>query len=248
MSFLDLFSDKATLYASARPRYPEDLFAFISSQAPSHDCAWDCGAGNGQAAVSLSKHFSKVLASDPSDEQLANAIPAENVFYSVQHAEQTDFPDHSFDAVCAAQALHWFQFDEFFSEVRRVAAPGAVFAAWGYDWFSVSPAFDAAFKASILDVIEPCWATQNKILWRGYADVPLPFPRISTPAFQIEVHWTLRELLAYVHSWSATRRCMSASGTGFFEYAQYELAPLWGAAELRRRISMPLHLIAGRVS
>jgi ubiquinone/menaquinone biosynthesis C-methylase UbiE len=248
MSFLDLFSDKASLYASARPRYPEDLFAFVSSQAPSHNCAWDCGAGNGQAAASLSKHFLKVFASDPSNEQIANAIPADNVYYSVQRAEQTSFPDHSFDAVCVAQALHWFDFDVFFTELRRVAAPGAIFAAWGYDWFSVSPAFDATFKTSVLDVIEPYWASQNQILWRGYADVPIPFPRIATPTFKIEAHWSLYELLAYVHSWSATRRCISAMGTGFFESAQCQLAPLWGEAESRRCISMPLHLVVGRVS
>jgi ubiquinone/menaquinone biosynthesis C-methylase UbiE len=164
MSFLDLFSEKASLYAAARPRYPEELFAFVSSQAPSHNCAWDCGAGNGQAAVSLSKHFSKVLASDPSDEQIANAILAENVHYSVQRAEETNFPNCCFDAICIAQALHWFSFDAFFAEVRRVAVPGAIFAAWGYDWFSVSPAFDAKFKESILDVIEPYWAPQNRAL------------------------------------------------------------------------------------
>jgi ubiquinone/menaquinone biosynthesis C-methylase UbiE len=224
------------------------LFAFIRSQAPSHHCAWDCGTGNGQAAVSLSKHFSKVLASDPSGEQIANAIPAENVYYSVQRAEQTDFANHSLEAVCVAQALHWFDFDAFFIEVRRVAAPGAIFTAWGYDWFSVSPAFDATFRASVLDVIEPYWAIQNQILWRGYADVQIPFPRIATPRFQIEAHWSLYELLAYVHSWSATRRCMSAIGSGFFESAHGELAPLWGAAESKRCISMPLHLVAGRVS
>lgn len=248
MSFHDLFSDQASLYASARPLYPDDLFAFVSSQAPSRNCAWDCGAGNGQAATSLSKHFSQVFASDPSEEQIANAVPAENVFYSVQRAEQTNFPNHGFDAICVAQALHWFQFDEFFTEVRRVATTGAILAAWGYDSFSVSSAFDNAFKLNVLDVIEPYWAPQNQLLWRGYADVPLPFARIATPAFQIEAHWNLYELLAYVHSWSATRRCMSAIGVGFFESAQRKLAPLWGAPEAKHCITMPLHMIAGRVS
>ncbi len=248
MSFLDLFSDKASLYAAARPRYPEELFAFVHAHAPSHRCAWDCGTGNGQAAGSLAAHFSRVLASDPSAEQIANAIPVANVSYSVQRAEETTFPSSCFDAICVAQALHWFHFDAFFAEVQRLATPDAIFAAWGYDWFSVSPSFDAAFKSSILDVIEPYWAPNNRILWRGYADVPLPFPCIATPSLQIEAHWSFYQLLAYIHSWSATRRCMSAIGDGFFESAHNELAPLWGEPEAQQRILMPLHFIAGRVS
>ena len=248
VSFLDLFSDKASLYAVARPRYPEQLFAFVHAHAPSRGCAWDCGTGNGQAAASLSAHFSKVFASDPSAEQIANAIPIANVSYSVQRAEETNFPSSCFDAICVAQALHWFDFDTFFAEVRRLATPGAIFAAWGYDWFSVSPRFDRAFKSSILDVIEPYWAPNNHILWGGYADVPFPFPRIATPPFRIEVHWNLYQLLAYVHSWSATRCCMSALGNRFFESAHNELAPLWGNPDARQRILMPLHVIAGHVA
>ena len=114
--------------------------------------------------------FRTVVATDPSEEQIAHAISTHNVCYSVQSAERTDFPDSAFEAVCVAQALHWFHFDAFFTEVRRVAIPGAIFAAWGYDWFSVSPSFDAAFRVSILDIVAPYWASQNQLLWRGYAD------------------------------------------------------------------------------
>ncbi|HLO99594.1 MAG TPA: methyltransferase domain-containing protein, partial [Fimbriimonas sp.] len=104
MAFKDLFSEQSALYAQARPRYPKEVFEFISAQAPSQECAWDCGTGNGQAAVSLAKHFQSVYASDPSSEQIANAIPDTNVRYSIQPAEQTDFPDGIFAAVCVAQA------------------------------------------------------------------------------------------------------------------------------------------------
>jgi len=247
MPFLDLFSDKASLYAAARPRYPDELFDFIASQAPSHNSAWDCGTGNGQAATSLSRYFSTVVATDPSEEQITHAIPAHNVCYSVQSAEGIDFPDSAFEAVCVAQALHWFHFDAFFAEVRRVAVPGAIFAAWGYDWFSVSLSFDAAFRVSILDIVAPYWASQNQLLWRGYADVPMPFSRVTAPDFKIQVQWNLHELLAYVHSWSATRRCMTSLGVTFFESAERELARCWGAPEDKRCISMPLHLLAGHV-
>jgi len=39
MAFLDLFSDKAELYAAARPRYPDELFEFATSVALGNQCA-----------------------------------------------------------------------------------------------------------------------------------------------------------------------------------------------------------------
>ncbi len=247
MSFLDLFSNHADLYASARPRYPEALFDFIASQAPGQERAWDCGTGNGQAAVSLSKHFKRVFATDPSEEQIAHAVRADNIHYSVQPAEATNLPSHSVDAICAAQALHWFNFAPFFAEVGRVATPGALFAAWGYTWFSVTDDFDAAFRTFVFDVIAPYWAPQNKLLWDGYVDVPMPFTPVEVPRFNIETQWSLHQLLAYVRTWSAARRCMAEKGAGFFESAERKLTPLWGVADDARLVIMPLHVLAGRV-
>jgi methylase of polypeptide subunit release factors len=73
MLFLALFSDRADLYAAARPRYPSALFAFIASLADEKQRAWDCGTGSGQAAVALAEHFSEVYATDPSPQQIEKA-------------------------------------------------------------------------------------------------------------------------------------------------------------------------------
>lgn len=248
MTFTDLFSEKAHVYATARPRYPDALFAYIAEHAPALSHAWDCGTGNGQAAASLATHFARVSASDPSAEQISHARPAHNIEYSVQPAERTNFPDQCFDAICVAQALHWFNFADFFAEVRRTARPGAVFCAWGYDWLSVSPDFDAAFKLSVLDVMAPYWAPQNRLLWAGYKDVPFPFPRIATPPLRIEAHWNLHQLLAYVATWSATRKCEAAFGPTFLRDAERALMASWGAPDEERVITMPLHVVAGRVA
>nr|POE52738.1 hypothetical protein CFP56_23153 [Quercus suber] len=48
----DLFIKQAEQYAEGRPSYPPELFEFIASKTPSHDLAWDVGAGSGQAARS----------------------------------------------------------------------------------------------------------------------------------------------------------------------------------------------------
>jgi SAM-dependent methyltransferase len=244
--FLDHFSERSDLYASARPVYPDELFHFVASVAPSTQRAWDCGTGNGQAAVGLARHFESVHASDPSPEQITNAIACEGVIYSIQPAESTTFADSFFDAVCVSQALHWFDLPLFFQEAKRVLRSNGVFAAWGYDWFSVSPEFDEAFDRVILQEIKQDWAPQNAILWNGYKDIDLPFAPIETPRLVIRVHWTLYQLLAYVHTWSAVRRCIARIGTGPFLDAESALASHWGLPESARAIVMPLHMLAGR--
>lgn len=247
MSFTDLFSDKAKLYAAARPRYPEALFAFVAALAPARRRAWDCGTGNGQAAVSLAAHFAEVCASDPSAEQISQAIAADRVSYSVQPAERTRFPDRHFDAICVAQALHWFEFAAFFAEARRVAAANAAFVAWGYDRLLVSPEFDVRFQAVVLDALMPYWPEQNRLLWNGYADVPLPFERMAAPAFEIRVPWTFPQWFAYVQTWSAMRRCVADLGPDFLAAAERVFLPLWGAPEMKREVVMPLHVLAARI-
>lgn len=69
----DHFGQVANHYASHRPIYPAALFAWLASQCADHTLAWDCGAGSGQASIALTTHFEHVLATDMSEEQLAQA-------------------------------------------------------------------------------------------------------------------------------------------------------------------------------
>src|SRR5690349_22780054 len=131
-TFLDHFSEKSAGYARSRPTYPEELFRLLAEHAPGRDRAWDCATGNVQAALGPARHFRHVEATDASAEQIANAIAAPGVTYSVQPAEKTTFADASFDAVCVAQAVHWFDADRFNAEARRVLKPGGVILVTAY--------------------------------------------------------------------------------------------------------------------
>lgn len=132
MSFIDLFSGHAQLYAAARPTYPDQLIAEIAALAPAREQAWDAGTGNGQSARLLARHFAAVHASDPSAAQIAAAEPGERVTFAVEPAEQCSLPDRSCDLILAAQAAHWFDPARFGAEVRRVLRPGGIVAAIGY--------------------------------------------------------------------------------------------------------------------
>jgi ubiquinone/menaquinone biosynthesis C-methylase UbiE len=73
-----------------------------------------------------------MIATDASAEQIASATRCDNVEYRVAPAEQTGLPDASIDLVTVAQALHWFDRERFFAEVKRVLRPGGVLALWVY--------------------------------------------------------------------------------------------------------------------
>ena len=246
MSVIDLFSDKSDLYAAARPQYPQDLYEFLASCVDTRERVWDCGAGNGQASVAIAEYFREVYATDVSDRQIANATAKANVFYSVQPAEKTNFPDAYFNAVIVAQALHWFDLDRFWSEVKRVLKKGGIFSTWGYTWLSVSSEIDLVIKEGILDIIESYWSPRIELIRNGYRNIDFPFEPIPVPPIKMKMSWTLPELLAYMHTWSATRQCMQQQGTKFFEALGDNLLPVWGDPQQKKEITMNFHIIAGR--
>jgi SAM-dependent methyltransferase len=238
------FGAIASAYAAGRPRYPESLFDFLAAQAPARGAAWDAGCGNGQATASLASRFARVLGTDMSAEQVAQAPALPNVEWRVASSEEVDVAPASLDLVLVAQALHWFDLDRFYPRVQRALAPRGVFAAVGYSWFRVDPAIDAQVKALVLDPLRPFWAQGNATLWRGYAQLPFPFEPIEAPPTAIELDWTLAQMMAYVDTWSAVKRMRSETGVDVVAAAAERLAPLWG--EGARRVTMPLTLRVGR--
>lgn len=242
-----LFSDKSDIYAASRPHYPQALFQYISSLPGELERAWDCACGNGQAALGLAEHFTHVDASDISAEQIAESFKHPNINYSVQSAEQTSYPSHQFDLVNVSQALHWFEFESFWEEVARLLKPDGVFVSSSYSWPVIDGgAIDQTLLHTLRRSVEPYWAPNNKLVWNQYRDVELPFEPLQTPELQLENHWTLAQFMDYLHSWSATRRCMEAQGQAFFTQAQTALSDHWGGPEERRLVRHPLTIIAGR--
>ena len=114
MSWKDHFSHASDDYRRWRPGYPDELFAWLAAMAPSRAVAWDCATGSGQAAGGLAAHFARVVATDASAAQVAEAEAFGRVEYRVAPAEDSGLPDASVDLVTVAQALHWFEFERFF--------------------------------------------------------------------------------------------------------------------------------------
>ena len=121
-----------------------------------------------------------------------------------------------------------------------------MFAAWGYSWFKIEPEIDKAIVENFLEIIAPYWAPQNRLLWDQYRDVDIPLRKIDLPSPEMVVTWDLEELFAYLHTWSATRRCMDGIGSEFFYDAFDKLQPLWGDVHLKRKVTMDFCLVASK--
>jgi SAM-dependent methyltransferase len=243
------FAEQACLYANARPRYPDSLFQWIAEQCVEHGTAWDCATGNGQAAIGLARYFDRVQASDVSPEQIAHAVQHPRIQYFVASAEMSGLPDRGVDLIAVAQALHWFEFEQFWSEVRRVAKPQAVFCAWGYAWFESTPTVVEGLLEPFRKILSPYWASNNQILCNGYRteDIDFPFVRLAAPSFAIEVQWTLKQLMDYMMTWSAfTRSRQDTSAVRAMDDLLSRTQRILPADELTL-VRMPLKIVAGRV-
>jgi len=249
MSFKDKdhFSGHADRYEAFRPTYPAPLFAYLAALCPSHDLAWDCATGNGQAAVALAGTFRAVIATDASQKQIDQAHPRANVRYLVGPADEVPIGDHSVDLVTVAQALHWLDLPGFYAEVRRVIRPAGVIGVWCYQLHTIAPDIDAIIHRLYSDIVGADWPPERRLVEDGYRTLAFPFAEVAPPAFQMVHSWDLDHLLGYLGSWSSVQRYRTRTGLDPLELIRSELEAAWGDRAQSRDVTWPLHLRAGRV-
>ena len=247
MKFQDHFSEQAAQYAEHRPTYPDALFDYLVSIAPAQESAWDCGTGNGQAAVALAERFRQVIATDASAEQIENAFAHERVEYRVEPAEATTIAPNSIDLITVGTAVHWFDFDAFYDEVRRVGKPRTVLAVWTYFFPIIEPTLDQWVQRYYHETLHGFWPERIHYLEARYRALPFPFAEIEPPAFFMEATWDLRDFIGFLASWAATRKYLEANGEHALDGVLAELEEAWGPERQRRAIRWPLHFRIGRL-
>lgn len=248
MRFRDYFSEQAEAYARHRPGYPDALSAHLATLAPGRERAWDCGTGNGQVAVMLAEHFQQVIATDASAEQIDQAAPHERVDYRVEKAEHTTLADDSVDLITVGTAMHWFDFDPFFEEVRRVGRSDAVLAAWTYSFPKITPEIERWLERYFRRTLDGYWPERIRYVEDGYRSLPFPFDEIQMPTFTMESKWDVPCMVGFLASWSGTRRWLDDAGPDPFAREVETLQQLWGPPDEKRMIRWPLFFRVGRVS
>jgi SAM-dependent methyltransferase len=248
MTFKDHFSGHAGDYARYRPDYPQALFAYLAKSVTRHELAWDCGTGNGQAALGLAAHFDRVIATDPSQTQIQNAVRHEKIHYSVTPAEQTGIPSRSVDLITVAQALHWFRFDPFYEEVRRVMKPDGMLAVWCYGLSRINPDIDKVVHHYYRNIVGPYWPPEHRYIDEKYRTIPFPFVELPTSEFYMKAEWDMNDLIGYLRTWSATQQCQQKNEQNPIDIIRRALAKAWGREDARLTVRWPIYLRLGRVT
>jgi SAM-dependent methyltransferase len=244
VAFKDHFSKQAADYAKFRPGYPQELFDYLGSITPSRQLAWDCGTGNGQAAVGLATVFDRVIAIDASEKQIASAELHERVEYRVAPAENSGIKSGTVDLIMVAQALHWFDLARFYAEARRVLKHNGVLALSAYNLLHVEPAIDEVINRYYYEVVGPFWPPE-RVLIEKFEELPLPFSEIQAPSFEMIGQWNLEHLVGYLRSWSATQRFIAETDGDPLEQISDELRTGWGDPQRTRKVRWPLTLRIG---
>lgn len=202
----DLFSTGSQLYQKARPSYPLAVLEAILKYVPEQQLAWDCAAGSGQFTQLLAPYFEHVVATDLSAQQLEQAPRLENVSYQVQLAETTSFLGQSFDLITVAQAIHWFDFEAFYSEVHRCLKPDGVLAVVGYGVLELADVeLNALVQKLYGNTLQMYWDAERQYIDTAYQTIPFPFEEIMMPSLFMNYRWNAEQLLNYLSTWSAVK-------------------------------------------
>ena len=243
----DNFSSKADAYARYRPGYPDGVFDYLKGLCEVRLNAWDCGTGNGQIAGKLADFYDHVYATDLSASQLKNAMQRKNIHYSKGSAEKCNFDNDFFNLIAVGQAIHWFEFNQFYDEVYRTSCDGAYLVVMGYSRCKVDSRIDEVVDYLYKDLLGKYWDAERKYIDENYTTIPFPFEEIEVPQFVNSYEWTLDHFMGYLSTWSAVGHYQAAVGENALDLIQQELLSSWGNEE-QKSVSFPLLLRIGKVN
>ncbi|MBE2216830.1 MAG: class I SAM-dependent methyltransferase [Ignavibacteria bacterium] len=247
MEFKDYFSKQAKEYSKYRPKYPTELFEYLSSLVKEHDTAWDCATGNGQAAMGLEPYFEKIIATDASSSQIEHAELHPKIEYRTVSAENSRLESDSIDLITVATAIHWFDTDKFYPEVKRITKPGGVLAVWTYAENTISPEIDDISRKFSEVVLGKYWPDENKKAWDFRNQIMLPFEHIEVPEFEFSIEWDMNEYLSFLSTWSATQNYIKTNGKSPLEIVYGEYRKAWKDENIKRSVKMKIWLKASRI-
>jgi len=240
------FSGIAEQYAASRPLYPPELFEWLASTVTCRETAWDTATGNGQAAIGLATHFTRVIATDMSPSQVRHARQHPRVEYRVAPAEESGVAADSVDLVVAAAAIHWFDLERFYREVGRVVRRGGVLAAWTYHVAHVEPPLDSVLWPFYRDVVGRYFAAGARMVDARYEGIRLPGRELPAPAFKVSVRWSADEVIRFVRTWSGVQSCLAATKSDPVAQIAHAVRDLFGDETSVQEVSWPLYIRAAR--
>ena len=248
--FKDHFSGHADGYGAYRPTYPAALFEYLATMPRATTSPGTAPPATARRPSALAPYFrSRRRHRRQRASRSPRPAPHEKVRYVVAPAERTPLPDASVDLVTVAQALHWLDLDAFYAEVRRVARPGGVIAAWCYQLHTDQPGGRCRRPPPLLATSwVPYWPPERRLVEEGYRTLPFPFEEVAPAAVPDDP--ALGPGPPATATSARGRRCSdtgSGPGADPLDLIRDDLQAAWGDPAQQREVSWPLHLRVGRL-
>lgn len=241
MEQFPLYPIPSTTYALNRPEYPASLFHDLAQSCARTELVWEVGCGTGHATKHLASHFDKVCATDASSEQISKATPLRGVSYLSSSASVCPLANDSVDLVFTAQALHWFDRQEFVNEtVRALKAQGTL----AYLYYSELEE-DSIITSTINKELTAIFDMHGPTGWKNAYESPdytLPFERIEQKMYSMDAHWSLLEFSNYLHTRFDVISCMEVTGVDPTLSLLQKLSTIWFDPESKVRFRWPITL------
>jgi SAM-dependent methyltransferase len=178
---------------------------------------------------------------------IAQAPRDPKIVYRVAEAEDSGLEESSVDLVTVASAIHWFDLERFYAEVRRVVKPGGTVAAWTYYTPEFGNDIDHPIQRLAHEVLGPYWDERVHYVVEEFHDLPFPFEPLEAPPFQTDMTWNMQDLLAYFETWSSSLKYHEANHASPTDLIEDDLARAWGDPQQKRDLRFPLYMRLGRV-
>lgn len=171
-----------------------------------HVTVADVACGSGQATIDLKNYFETVIGIEPSKSQLDNAVQHDRIKYIHATAEDTTLPDHSVDIVTVATAFHYFDFDKFFVETKRILKPKGTIAIWMYYMTKLeNPDAQSALVQLMDKDLADYWSERINIIRDHYSHVQFSFSDIEKSIVYSERSMTLRNYINFLSTASGVQ-------------------------------------------
>ena len=175
-------------YARYRDIYPASMYEKLIRFGIGHEGQriLDLGSGTAILPLNMATTGAHFVATDISENQIAlgRQLVAErgvdNIEFRVCPAEDTGFPDNSFDAVTAVQCFPYFDAEKAAAEIRRVLKPRGLFCKIIMDWKPLEDDAIAEMEA-LVKQYNPSWSGC------GFDKYRYTYPAWAEDRFEIDV-------------------------------------------------------------
>ena len=152
----------------------------------------------------------------------------------------------SVNLITASQALHWFNFNHFYTEVKRVAASDAIMVVRTFSLLKIDSFINALLHHYHFKIMANFWDAERKFVDDVYTTIPFPSKEIEYPLFEIKTTWTLTELKGYLNRWNALQKFIAANGCSTVQALVEQVNKYWPPGQIKQ-IVFPFRLKMSKV-